>query len=396
MTAALLPSQWKPRPFPCFESWSRHQSQGAKMLERKAERDQPRTAQGGQPKPVLATMPSPLDLWNRYVEDFVPPYAGTLRDYRELLRLAKGRKVIILNGSVGRRQRYRDLVFAILLKVFRRHPPPVLMQDATWEPGSDSLARDFPFLKPLLPKVARLVISLLDGPHMRYAVLSTDEVRTFPQVWGVDPHRVVFQPFPYTLGSYEGMPTRDGGYLFAGGNSMRDYDLLEEALQGTGTPTRMATSWKPTRNLPHVEARSTSHDEFMQLLANARAVVVPMRKMVRSAGQQTYMNAMVLGKPVIVTEAPGVRDYIIDGVTGVIVPRDAAALRAAILHAMDPANAGFYAKMVQRARDDVLSRFTEKHYRFGLLLNAGVIDREEFERSIAPELPEQQFSRAAA
>lgn len=350
----------------------------------------------GQRKPVLATMPSSLALWNKYVEDFVPPYAGTLKDYRELLQLAKDREVIILNGSVGRRQRYRDVVFAIILKWFRRNPPPVLMQDATWEPTSDSLLRDYPFLAPWLPRLARFAISLLDGPHMRYAVLSTDEVKTFPQVWGVDPHRVVFQPFPHTLGKYRGMPTRDDGYLFAGGNSMRDYDLLEEALQGTGVPTHMATSWTPKRNLVHVEARSTSHEEFMQLLANARVVVVPMRKMVRSAGQQTYLNAMLLGKPVIVTEAPGVRDYIIDGVTGVIVPRDAAALRAAILHAMDPANAGFYAKMVERAREDVLNRFTEKHYRFGLLLNAGVISREQFEQAVAPEREENPLSRAAA
>jgi glycosyltransferase involved in cell wall biosynthesis len=368
------------------------------MVENKAEPDERlmAIAARGQRKPVLATMPSPLDLWNRYVEDSVPPYAGTLRDYRELLELAKDREVIILNGSVGRRQRYRDVVFAIILKWFRRNPPPVLMQDATWEPSSDSLSRDYPFLAPLLPKLARLAISLLDGPHMRYAVLSTDEVKTFPRVWGVDPHRVVYQPFPHTLGKYQGMPTHDDGYLFAGGNSMRDYDLLEEALQGTGTPTRMATSWKPKRGLPHLEARSTSHEEFMQLLANARAVVVPMRKMVRSAGQQTYLNAMLLGKPVIVTEAPGVRDYIIDGVTGVIVPRDVAALRAAILHVMDPANAAFYAKMVQRAQEDVLNRFTEKHYRFGLLLNAGVISREQFERSVAPEPAEEPLSRAAA
>jgi hypothetical protein len=80
----------------------------------------------------------------------------------------------------------------------------------------------------------------------------------------------------------------------------------------------------------------------------------------------------------------------------VIVPRDVAALRAAILHVMDPANAAFYAKMVQRAQEDVLNRFTEKHYRFGLLLNAGVISREQFERAVAPERMDEPLSRAAA
>ena len=335
-------------------------------------------------KPALSTMPCPFALWNEHVEDYKPPHAGTLRDYRELFQLAQGRRILILNGAVGRRQRYRDLVFAILIKWLHRRPPPILMQDATWEPGSESLSRAYPFLRPLMPKLARMAISLMDGPHVRYAVLSTDEVKTFPEVWGVDADRVAYQCFTQSLDRYEHMPTSDKGYLFAGGNSMRDYDLLEEALEGTSVPTHVASSWTPKRGLAHLSARSTSHDEFMHLLADARVVVVPMRKMVRSAGQQTYLNAMRLGKAVIVTEAPGVRDYIIDGSTGVIVPRDHQALRAAILHAMDPANADFYAAMGRRAREDVMKRFTEKHYRFGLLRHAGLISEEMFERSVSP------------
>ena len=331
-------------------------------------------------KPVLATMPGPDPLWNTYVEDYLPDDAGTLRDYRALFKLARDREILILNGSVGRRERYRDLIFAILLKIFSR-PPRVLMQDATWEPRSEALSREFPFLKNLLPRVARIAIGAIDGPHVRYAVLSTDEVKTFPRTWGVDPARVVFQPFPNTLHGYRDMPTRDDGYLFAGGNSVRDYGLLESALAGTAVPTRIAANWQPTRDLPNLKAGPTTHEEFMSLLANSRAVVVPLRQTVRSAGQQTYLNAMGLRKPVIVTEAPGVRDYVIDGVTGIIVRPDVNALRAAILHVMDPANANFYSAMGERAREDVFKRFTEETFRHGLLRHAGVISQEQFEGS---------------
>jgi hypothetical protein len=324
-------------------------------------------------------MPGPDPLWNAHVYDHLPDNAGSLKDYLALLRLSEGREMLILNGSVGRRQRYRDLLFAILLKLRFSKPPRVLMQDATWEPRSEALEAELPFLKRLIPKLARLAISLIDGPHMRYAVLSTREVETFPKVWGVDPSRVVFQPFPNTLHEYRDMDTRDDGYIFAGGNSVRDFDLLEAALDGTGIPARIATKWKPTLNLSDVEVGPTSHDEYMALLANSHAVVVPLRQSVRSAGQQSYLNAMGLGKPVIVTEAPGVRDYVVDGVTGVIVPPEVAALRAAILHVMDPDNADFYVEMGRRARKDVFDRFTEEHFRHGLLLHAGVITQEEFQ-----------------
>lgn len=340
-------------------------------------------------KPALATMPSEDPLWNRYVEDYLPPNAGTFKDHLAMWKLAKDRKILILNGSVGRQQRYRDLIFAILLK-FQRHPPPVLIQDATWEPGSEALAKEFPFLKHWLPRLARLAISALDGPHVRYAVLSSDEARTFPQVWGVAPERVVFQPFPHTLRGYEDMATSDEGYVFAGGNSMRDYGLLGQALAGTNFPVRVAARWQPPAGLPQVQASSTSHDEFMRLLANSHAVVVPMRRMVRSAGQSTYLNAMALRKPVIVTEAPGVRDYIKDGETGVIVPHDANRLRAALQHVMDPAHADFYQAMGERAQRDVLSRFTEITFRHGLLRHAGLMGAD------GPESAESLLRQAQA
>lgn len=327
-------------------------------------------------KPVLATIPGPDPLWNRYVEDYLPADAGSLRDHLALFRLAKDRKVLILNGSVGRREKYRDLIFAILLKLFSR-PPPILIQDATWEPTSEALVAQFPFLKTILPRAARLAIRLLDGPHVKYVVWSTGEVDTFPGVWGVDPDRVVFHPFPNTLHGHRGMPTHDDGYLFAGGNSKRDYGLLEEALAGARIPTRIAANWQPSRQVADLTAGPTSHAEFMSLLAGARAVVVPLRRTVRSAGQQTYLNAMGLGKPVVVTDAPGVRDYIVDGVTGVIVPPDAGALRTALSHVMDPENADHYREIGARARKDVFERFTEEHFRHGLLFHAGMISREQ-------------------
>ncbi|TFY98703.1 glycosyltransferase [Ramlibacter rhizophilus] len=326
----------------------------------------------GATKPILATMPGGDATWNRYVEDYLPRNGGTPSDYRALLKLSKGRELLLLNGSVGRRQRYRDLIFAILLKLTGNRTP-VLIQDATWEPDSQSLGRSLPFLKPLLPALARLAIRAMDAPHVHYAVLSSKELETFPRSWGVDAHRVVFQPFPNTLHASRGMATRHEDYLFTGGNSVRDYLLLEAALKGTSIEVRAATSWEPTLGLPHLRAHPTSHEEFMSLMANSRAVVIPLRRTVRSAGQQTYLNAMGLGKAVIVTDAPGVSDYIVNGVTGVIVAPEPQSLRAALLHVVDPANASYYAQMGERARTDVFRRFNEETFRHGLLRHAAAI-----------------------
>ncbi|GMA38731.1 hypothetical protein GCM10025883_07760 [Mobilicoccus caccae] len=192
----------------------------------------------------------------------------------------------------------------------------------------------------------------------------------------MDPDRVVFTPFPATI--EPDVPTSTGDYLFAGGNSMRDYALLAEAVRGTGVRCRVASTWEPEETSEEIEVGTVPHEEFVDLLAGCRASVVPLERTVRSAGQQSYLNAMMLGKPVIVTEAPGVHDYIEDGVTGVVVPPEADALRAAILDVMDPARAEHYALMGRRAREWVLANVTQDVYKDEVLLEAiGVPPEDE-------------------
>jgi len=322
-------------------------------------------------RPALATIPGGDAGWTALVEDYTSDSPGSMRDLWGFLRKSRGRDVVILNGSVGRAVRYRDLLAAILLKHARLTPPRILLHDATWEPTSRALAEQFPVVQPLLPTLAKLAIRSFDGPHVRYAVLSTAEVATFPQVWGVDRHRVVFQPFPHTLHEYVDMSTTDEGHLFGGGNSIRDSGLLEEVIGDTSHRVELATSWTPSRRRPTWQVGVLSHDEFMRRMAASRAVVVPLRRTTRSGGQQTYLNAMALRKPVIVTDAPGVRDYVVDGVTGHIVC-GVEELRERVEHVMDPSSAEENATMGARAREDVLARFTEKTFREGLLHHAGL------------------------
>lgn len=111
-------------------------------------------------------------------------------------------------------------------------------------------------------------------------------------------------------------------YIFAGGNSDRDYSSLVEAMRkidalcliACGPPAISGIKLPP--NVFRVEANPL---QFRQLMASAAIVVVPMREgTLRSAGQQTMLNAMKLGKLVIVTDPAGAADYIVNGDTGVL------------------------------------------------------------------------------
>jgi glycosyltransferase involved in cell wall biosynthesis len=166
-------------------------------------------------------------------------------------------------------------------------------------------------------------------------------------------------------------PAGDSGRVFAGGNSLRDYDPLIEAAGSLPAPVDIATSTlsaEQHRRLPaNVVARVWPQREYDELLLNAAVVVVPLQSREdRSSGQTTYVNAMARGKALVITDSPGVRDYIEHGRTGLIVPPgDPDALAASIRRLLDdPAERR---QMGQRAREYALSQLTLSHYARRLL-----------------------------
>ena len=70
------------------------------------------------------------------------------------------------------------------------------------------------------------------------------------------------------------------------------------------------------------------HDELQRLYARAAVVACPSR---REGFGVACLEAMAHGRPVVATGVGGLRDLVVDGETGLVVPpRDPAALRAAL------------------------------------------------------------------
>jgi glycosyltransferase involved in cell wall biosynthesis len=89
------------------------------------------------------------------------------------------------------------------------------------------------------------------------------------------------------------------------------------------------------------------------------AVVVPLKQgLNRAAGQQTYLNAMRLEKPTIVTNSLGVNNYIKNGVTALIVDGSTNSYVDAIHRVFDPSHADEINAMRQAARRAVLRHYT--------------------------------------
>ncbi len=277
---------------------------------------------------------------------------------RGLLAEVQRYPAVILTGT------WRADQIAAMLIARMRSPPPVVMSDASWRSatsGADLVAR-------------ATAVRAMHGDHMTFCVLSSWELARFPRKWRVPAERVRFTPFCFTLPESElELPLRNDGGVFVGGglrrgrkrDPLRDYRPVIAAAPEVKAPIIIASNELGDVEMPaNVRAAPLSRERFTERLREATAVVVPLRAGVdRSAGQQTYLNAMALGKPVIVTDTPGVRDYIDDRETGLIVPPDdAEALARTIRWVIDPANQDEVDRMRIRARDVARARFSRRNY----------------------------------
>ncbi len=283
-------------------------------------------------------------------------------------------RALVVVGSIGRNGWYQDLVIALLVRRLGSRRTAVVVTDCTWSPGSRRLAGGRSGLQRLTVLAHHLLVRLLDGPRTTFCVLSEVERDRFPRLWGVSREHVAVTPFHHSLHEHDGGIPPRGEHVFAGGDSYRDYDALLRAVEGTPDQVVIASHHRPSAPVPpNVSLGAVSHHEFLSSMARARVVVVPLEDDgSRSAGQQTYLNAMLLARPTIISDAAGVREMVTDGVDALVVPLgEPLALRAALERCRTASDEELDAFGL-RARQTVLDRFTPRHYRLRLLELAGV------------------------
>jgi len=150
----------------------------------------------------------------------------------------------------------------------------------------------------------------------------------------------------------------------------RDYRTLIEAASPLGVPLKIAadTAWAHSTGQtdhgelpPFVELRSWgNYQNLRKLYAQSAVVVVPLARPMLS-GVTVALEAMAMGKPVILSHNQYVEEFIRDGENGLFVaPGDASALRAKIQYLLDRSDEA--ARIGARARAWVLERYTVESY----------------------------------
>jgi glycosyltransferase involved in cell wall biosynthesis len=164
-----------------------------------------------------------------------------------------------------------------------------------------------------------------------------------------------------------GAPEED--FVLAAGRTFRDYPTLIEAFAGSSvplvivaSPSNLGTASIP----PNVRvAYDRPIGELIDLIARSMMVVLPLEERQISIGQSVLLEAMTMGKAIVVTKVNGTVDYIDHMKTGIFVPpRDPESIRRAVeLLASDR---GLRRRLGEAAQEHIRQRFLPIHYAAGV------------------------------
>jgi len=161
---------------------------------------------------------------------------------------------------------------------------------------------------------ARFGLSQVD----RFVVHSTRETESYAELLGLPVERFVFVPFQYGAKVETAEPEgQEEPYVFATGSGYRDYETFFAAMETLGHRTLVLASDRVLSGLtvpPNVEIlEQISRPEIRKLVRHARVNVVPLNDGATTAGTVTIVETFRHGRSLVITDRPGIDDYIIDG-----------------------------------------------------------------------------------
>ena len=190
----------------------------------------------------------------------------------------------------------------------------------------------------------------------RFLVYSTWQGQFIRERWQLPPERVVWTPFqadgqffhPHAVSARNSQfAIRNSQFpiICSAGLEFRDYPTLMEAVEGLDVQVILAAAspWSKRADTtaqrpvpPNVTVRRFNLHELRELYARSRFVVVPLYEVEFQAGVTTILEAMAMGKAVVVTRTPGQTDVVVEGETGLYVPPgDPGAMRETIQYLLN-------------------------------------------------------------
>lgn len=140
------------------------------------------------------------------------------------------------------------------------------------------------------------------------------ERERYSQLFPLANTRFVKVPYGLHVDIPASIVSTDAGYIFSAGRSGRDYALLGRVVSSMKFELRIVCdagfALGELAAAPNVAIlRNCYGDDYFRQLAGAKLVVLPLKSDDISAGQMVLLQAMALGKSVVITRTPTTEEY---------------------------------------------------------------------------------------
>ena len=282
------------------------------------------------------------------------PYSvkDQLQHFIRILQTARSAKLLHLFSTVGK-LKPELLAAACLALLPKSMRPAVVIQGPMWEPDSG--------IKGVFEKI---LLKILRHSVDRFAVYSKEEIPVFSTTWGIPSHQVDAIPYCFNPKIKIDTPEKQqkSQYVFAGGNSHRNYLPLVEAARMMPDVQFFIASHRLSglSGLPaNVQASSLPHDVYTKTMENAAVNIVPIQNgLHRSVGHQTFLNSMVMKIPTVVNRVLGIEEYIDHEQTGWLVDGSPESYAEAVRSILAPENKTRVNEICENAAAVVREKFS--------------------------------------
>lgn len=223
-------------------------------------------------------------------------------------------------------QQFFGIILAIYFRIFHVNvdkAPAIYIMELIYLPR-----------KGILGKVYRAFVAY--GVRANYVkaifVFSNNEKERYADELGIEASKM----FVLQLGiedEYERFEKEitDEGFYVAAGRSNRDYQFLINNWPYDKKLFIITESLPVQNDRGNIELVSNCYnDDYLSYVAKCHAVIVPLENEEVSSGQLVVLQAMMLGKPVIVSENICIREYIASNKNGIIIKKNKEELLKAI------------------------------------------------------------------
>lgn len=222
-------------------------------------------------------------------------------------------------------QQFYGLVLAFYFRLLNiKNAPEIVVMTFIYKPKKAFVGKAY-------DKFMKYIVT--SGYIKYFVVFSKNEKIRYAEYFGISESKFVSEKLGYEDKTQEVSPLPSEDFYLAAGRSNRDYNFLITSWRRRKEQLKIicdTLSEQDTENNIKILTNCHGVDYFTEL-AKCKAVIVPLEDTHISSGQLVIIQAMMYGKPIIVTENDAVRDYVDSGRTGVVIEKTEEALSEAML-----------------------------------------------------------------